>query len=166
MTTETWKQVPNFPSYEVSDLGRVRSWKTKKPRYLKPSKSGGCYFVILCSNGNRYFKRVHRLVLIAFVGLPPEGYECGHRDGNPSNNRISNLRWITHKENMVDRDIHGTTPKGGKNGNSKLTESEVRLIRNKLSDGLKQETLAKMFNISQPMICCIKRRENWVSVKD
>jgi len=51
--------------------------------------------------------KVHRLVLLAFVGAPPKGMEACHYDGDPQNNNLSNLRWDTAKENWVDRKRHG-----------------------------------------------------------
>lgn len=51
---------------------------------------------------------VHRLVLTAFVGPCPEGMEGCHEDGDPSNNRATNLRWDTHKNNQLDMHKHGT----------------------------------------------------------
>jgi len=51
---------------------------------------------------------IHRLVLIAFVGLQPDGMEALHRDGDPGNNTLSNLRWGTHSENQLDQVAHGT----------------------------------------------------------
>jgi len=53
-------------------------------------------------------KLVHRFVLETFVGPCPEGMEARHLDGNPANNRLSNLCWSTHKENVRDQYKHGT----------------------------------------------------------
>src|SRR5690606_27256834 len=51
---------------------------------------------------------VHRLVLIAFVGAPPAGFEGCHNDGDRLNNSLENLRWDTHSANMQDTVTHGT----------------------------------------------------------
>lgn len=54
---------------------------------------------------------IHHLVLEAFVGPRPQGCECRHLDGNPTNNILTNLVWGTHVENMRDRARHGTHDK-------------------------------------------------------
>jgi hypothetical protein len=54
--------------------------------------------------------------------------ECRHLDGDPSNNRPSNLAWGTCKENGEDRIRHGTSGKGERHGQAKLTEAIVRRI--------------------------------------
>jgi len=53
-------------------------------------------------------KRVHRLVLEAFIGPAPKGTICCHNDGDPTNNRLENLRWDTHSSNTRDAIRHGT----------------------------------------------------------
>jgi hypothetical protein len=65
-------------------------------------------------SGRRYVnlkgkgRRIHRLVLQAFVGPCPAGQECCHGDGDPSNNVLSNLRWGTRSDNRRDSVGHGT----------------------------------------------------------
>lgn len=93
--------------YEVSNLGEVRSAKTK--RVLKPgTQKSGHLNVFLCNNGKRKKRYVHRLVLLAFVGPPLEGQEALHIDGDATNNQLENLRWGTRQENALDLVTHGT----------------------------------------------------------
>lgn len=132
MTTaqiESWRSVPGWPHYEVSDQGRVRSVgrtvpsKTPGvPMRLKgqllsqrgPSKNRHHYAVALHSDGERRDALVHRLVLEAFVGPCPDGMEACHWDDDPANNQLANLRWDTRRSNQHDsvRNIHhGNTRK-------------------------------------------------------
>jgi hypothetical protein len=53
-------------------------------------------------------RRVHEIILLAFVGPKPPGLECRHLDGNPANCALSNLAWGTHLENEADKARHGT----------------------------------------------------------
>jgi hypothetical protein len=71
---------------------------------------------------------------MVFRGPCPPGMEACHNNGDPTDNRLCNLRWDTHANNEADKIRHGTyfiraRLKGERNGNSKLTEEEVRLIR-------------------------------------
>ena len=108
---EEWCAVPGFEgSYEVSDQGRVRSlprltqsnykgapYRKKVPGgLLKPQKHTGGYLHVGLS-GKIYL--VNWLVLEAFESLRPDGYVSCHNDGDKTNNRKSNLRWDTPKEN-------------------------------------------------------------------
>lgn len=95
MELERWLPVAANPKYSVSDLGNVRG-----PRgLLKPrSCSQGGYLGIHWTGGvNQY---VHHLVLEAFVGPCPEGCEALHADDQRSNNRLDNLSWGRHDDNM------------------------------------------------------------------
>jgi hypothetical protein len=85
--------------YEVSDQGRVKSYRRyPEGRLLRPGcMSGGHVSVSL---GRKNSLCVHALVLLAFVGPPPEKHECRHLNGNPSDNRLENLRWGTRSENI------------------------------------------------------------------
>lgn len=106
---EQWREIRGYPDYEVSDRGRVRSWRTPRskgrrlrPLMLKFNVVRGRLRVCLWCNGKGKQQLVHRLVLLTFVGEPPEAHECCHYNGNPQDNRLSNLRWDTRSGNMGD----------------------------------------------------------------
>ena len=122
MTDEQWLVIEGFDGmYEVSSLGRVRSWynnrygELKKPRILKPGRRKGTvpYLVVsLRRDGSKHTKYVHRLVAETFLGKPTDpSLEVGHWDGDPENNEVTNLRWIDRTENTSDKLRHGTHPK-------------------------------------------------------
>ncbi len=97
--TERWRDVVGFEDYYcVSNRGRVMRNNTGRILKQYPTRKG--YLQInLCKNGLMYNFRVHRLVLLAFVGLPKDDQETNHKDGVKSNNRVRNLEWVTCKEN-------------------------------------------------------------------
>ncbi len=111
---EQWQPVDGHPHYEVSDQGRVRSldrkirsrggFRLKRGCLLKPGRTKSGHLTVAIGRGNSMF--VHRLVLFAFRGPPPEGHESLHGDGDPSNNNLWNLRWGTRSENLIDRYEH------------------------------------------------------------
>ena len=119
-TPETWKPVVGYEGYyEVSDHGRVRSVdrisKNKNGHLRRLSgqtrktwkNKDGYPSVTLKVNGVQSNHYVHRLVLLAFVGQPPEGAEGCHNDGDRTNSHLENLRWDTRSENMYDMVRHG-----------------------------------------------------------
>lgn len=122
---ETWRAVPEWEGhYEVSDHGRVRSLERRvrgkhrsgtvfmrrvPPRILKPGRMNEFGHVSV-SLGRHNSHCVHELVMAAFVGPRPEKHEVAHRDGNGSNNILSNLRYSTRRDNNFDRAKLGRTP--------------------------------------------------------
>lgn len=119
--TDQWRPIAGYEGmYEVSDDGRVRGYrrvvgaangKTKviqpKPLTLTPLKSGHLSVEVHRGNIRKRFL-VHRLVLEAFIGPCPDGFEGCHRNGVSSDNRIQNLYWGTRSDNMHDAVRHGT----------------------------------------------------------
>jgi len=162
MSDEIWKYIDGFPDYEVSNMGRIKSYKNEQERILKPSIDGtGYYNVKLRKNGKMYTKRVHQLVLKTFVGPCPEGMECCHNGGNHLNNRLENLRWDTHSSNQQDQRKHGTSPVGSKHPNSKLTETDVLEIRERRKNGETQDSIAKDYDVTRPLISYIVNNKTW-----
>ena len=101
---EEWKSITGYEGlYEVSSLGRVRSLNyhcTGKIKVLKPCKRGyGYLYVKLCKN--RVMKKcsIHRLVAETFIQNPLNKPQVNHKDEDKTNNRASNLEWMTAKEN-------------------------------------------------------------------
>lgn len=99
-----WKQIPGFPSYFVSVDGRVLSLKGNEPIILKSqTRTKGYKFVDLRDFGKKKKIDIHRLVLMAFVGMPPKGKECDHINRVRDDNRLENLRWVTKIQNEVNK---------------------------------------------------------------
>lgn len=112
--SENWLPIAGFEErYEVSSLGRVRSklaWRGQLGRILSPAadEDGRLHVNLSIRPGVRRTAKVHRLVALAFIGPEPPGMQVCHWDGNPSNNRVSNLRWGTGSDNAQDAIRHGT----------------------------------------------------------
>lgn len=156
---ETWKPIPGWPLYEVSDAGRIASLHRKRRRILNPSTNGhGYQHIQLSREGATYTISVHRIVLEAFIGPRPDGMVACHGDGDRTNNRASNLRWDTQKNNIADKLGHDSHQRGERAGTAKLNRSQVESIR---ADGRKQRDIASDFGISQLHVSRIKRRLAW-----
>jgi len=123
VSAEAWRPIPGWEGfYEVSDQGRVKSCARSVPgrpgrminrreRILTPSCTADGYLVVALSRDNaRFYMRVHRAVLLAFVGPCPVGTEACHGDGVRHNNMLANLRWDTRSANTLDKVAHGTHP--------------------------------------------------------
>lgn len=170
---EIWKAVPQFEGfYEVSNRGRVKNLKryarhrsggtqTIRERILKPTPdSAGYPKVVLHRDGKRFNKRIHSLVLGAFVGPRPKGKEGAHNDGCPDNCNLDNLEYKTPKENAADKLKHGTRP-------SKLTSLNVLTIRQRfiLSDRKNGgRALGREFGVFHSTIRKIISRETWAHI--
>lgn len=127
MRKETWLPIAGLEGrYEVSDLGRVRSLRFGKERILKARSANGAaghLGVCLPPKTNHY---VHRLVALAFLGQPEEGMVVCHNDGDPTNNCVSNLRWGTRKDNVLDTWKH-RSERDYESLHAKIAELEARL---------------------------------------
>lgn len=162
---EVWKDIANYPGYQVSDNGRVRSCFTGRWKILKPGDHNhGYHFVNLYKNKKPSAVTVHKLVLTAFRG-DGNGRICRHRNGNKKDNRLCNLRWGTHRQNTDDSKLHGTFPMGETSTSSKLTESQVvDIITRYAKGGVLQRELAAEYGVSIAAVGLIVRRVNWKHV--
>lgn len=122
---ETWKNIPDFPGYQVSNLGRIWSEKTKRLRKAHTQKKGYWHIVLSHKNKTKTI-RLNRLVLEAFAGpAPSPEHHAAHKDGDKDNNAASNLYWATPQENVNDRKRHGTYYSGCNHPMAKLTNGDL-----------------------------------------
>ena len=175
---ETWKAIPGYEGlYECSDRGNVRSldkWitvnhRTGGKRYRPGSemfqslKSNGYYGVSLRKAGIPKSYGVHRLVLLTFVGPPPDRADACHQNGRRADNRLVNLRWDSRTKNARDRIKHGTQVRGEHSPHSKLTETQVREIR-AIGGSLEQRDTAQRYGVSQRLIWNILHGKAWAHI--
>ena len=101
---EVWKDVEGYEGlYQVSNFGRLKSFKVNnEPRILKNTNKKGWYFTIVLQGKNKPTKtdRIHRLVAKLFLENPNNYPEVNHKDMNKQNNAVSNLEWVSRKQNV------------------------------------------------------------------
>lgn len=170
--TEQWRDVPGFEGrYQVSDLGNVRSLprqvrtvsrtgaestRTIRGCAMKPQTAWNPVYLQVTIGGKAHL--VQHLVALAFIGPRPAGMEVAHNDGGAKNNRASNLRYATPKENAGDRITHGTSGQGEANAAAKLDAPLVAAVRN---SALPAGQLADVLGVHKNHISRLRRGERW-----
>ena len=98
---EIWKPIRGTKGFiEVSNKGRVMSSLTGTPRILKTQRdSKGYHRISVTIEGVKKTYKLHREVARAFINNPNSLPQVNHIDGNKDNNCVSNLEWVTNKEN-------------------------------------------------------------------
>jgi len=168
-----WRNIPGIEEYQISDLGQVRRIKkahgAKTGRHLAAwiNKQTGYPSVSMHINNKRVNETIHKLVALAFLGLPPSGkHVVAHNDGSKTNNHWTNLRWDTPKGNMADTLIHGTHNRGSNNGQSKLDAFTVKVIRRLVMAKIPHSFIAREFGICRQTVGDIKNRRRWAHLPD
>lgn len=157
---EIWKDIPEYEGcYQVSNLGNV---KRVNGKILKPQSHTkfGHLRVGLWKDGKCKYKGVHNLVLLSFIGECPKGMEIRHLNSNPSDNKLSNLKYGTRSENMID------AAKLSRCGSQKLTINNVHQIRRLHNEGLSNREIAERFKVDRCTVRDIitKKTYKWLEV--
>ncbi len=158
------RDVFGWPKYVISDNGRVfikKTWRELRQHL----GSVGYYMVQLNSGVGRKRihsgKCIHSLVLEAFVGPRPTGYQCAHEDGNKINNHISNLSWKTPRDNNRDKFRHGRQACGEDHYISKLNGEKVLQILDLIRGGKTDWAISKGFGVVPSTIYDIRKNRTW-----
>lgn len=173
-----FKQIPGFPCYSINPLGTIKG----KRKILKQRTGSTGYKEVTIRNTEGILKRqkVHRLVLITFVGPPKDGQVAMHLDNNRTNNCLDNLRWGTQKENLqslrkpIPCPVCGTifyytTEKPACSRSCRLTlsnkfkktfsDGEARRILYMVYNGIwTQADVARAYGVSTGLVCDLVNR--------
>jgi transcriptional regulator len=166
--------IEKVPDYRVCDGGAVWSsfipggqgrkgpWHLLTP--LGPGEHGYFHYRLAIGGGRYWQPTAHQLVMEAFRGPCPPGKEVCHKDGNPANNYVKNLRYGTPKRNAADRRIHGRDTIGEKHGNAKLKDSDIPEIFRLYSRGFTANEIAQIYGVTSTPIYLILNRKAWKHV--
>ena len=162
MKDEVFKKITVCENYSISNYGRVRN--DIRNTFLSPRKLRGYERVSLWYNNKANDHRIHRLVAQEFIQNPENKPEVNHKNGIRNDNRVDNLEWVTGEENVDHKRKvlnQGDTFKGNNNGNSSLTEEDIKNIRiSKLS----RKELSEIYNVSVTQIGRIITRKLWTHI--
>jgi hypothetical protein len=165
---EIWKPVVGFEQlYEVSNFGRIKTLPKKGFKKIVIRKTGtdvrnGYVTITLRKNNIPITKRIHSLVVEAFLNTKTtRKLVCNHKDGNKTNNKLSNLEIITQKENVLHAIAIGKTkiPLKDERYNSKIKEKDFQLLKDLFKQGLTSKAIAKQFNVCPTTISRIRKGE-------
>ena len=164
--SEEWRPAPRLEGYEVSSLGRMRSWRNRRgwpldEPVLVGHVNGQGYEVHRPTRRGAEVK-IHRLVCEAFNGPAPfPSALVRHLDDVRTNNVPSNLAWGTHADNVQDRTRNG---KSRSSRNSRFTDDQVRAIRMYAARGYSGSAIAGLYGVTPGAIYAILkgRSYRWV----
>lgn len=158
---ERWSVIPGWEFYEISDHGRIRSWKPyhnqsigrREVPIIKKSQRNpeGYRFVALREFKNKKIVKfksfmINRLVAMAFVE-GDHSLQAAHLDGNKENNHYSNLKWCSPKENTSHKFAHGTMLSGERHPSTALCDRGVNAILRMVGSGVPYSEIAFFFDI-------------------
>lgn len=170
LSNEIWKDVVGYEGvYSVSNLGRVRrevGYQCKKQRILKPGTDKSGYLrVVLCAKRIKRTAPIHKLVTEAFIGKCDKGMEVNHIDPKTgkTNNRIENLEYLTHLENVHHAHKAGLVNqvRGEKVGASKLKEADIPRIFELRRNGLLMREISVIVGVDKSHIGKILSGKYW-----
>lgn len=167
---EVWKDIPGYEGkYQASTEGRIRSLdrrvkccggatRSMKGRVLRPGRycKAGHVSVVLGHGANG--RPVHSLIALTFLGPKPKGMDICHNDGDPTNNRVSNLRYDTRSENNIDI---------SRQSKRKLKIEDIAQIKQMLASGVRNTEICKKFQVNPAYVSAIKygRSYGWLQIQ-
>jgi hypothetical protein len=163
---EKWVECPGYPSYEVSNHGRLKRIRGAKHvrigRILKPWKDRkGYWYYSPCEEGKATNRSVHDLVAIAFIGPKPKSWTVNHKDLNKANNHADNLEYMTNIDNIRHGFENGAYANVGHSTrirwNAKLTKETTEEIF-ALIGTIPQKDIAKRFQVSKQLVSFVKQK--------
>lgn len=149
--TESGDVVSN--SYQNSGIQQKLRPHTNKFGYMR---------VVLAGDGIKMSCSVHRVVALALIPNPLNLPHVNHKDCDKSNNKPSNLEWVTRKDNMKHASEMGllATP-----SNAKLTKEQVIKIKIMLKNKEKIADISRLIKISRGSIQMIKENKSWRNIE-
>lgn len=170
MDNQQARPIQGFDKYLITEDGNILVKATLKVRKLQLNRQGYVFIVLLNDDQSitKYStKDLHRLVAKTFIYNPSDKPQVNHIDGNKLNNVVSNLEWVTRKENMKHAKENGLVPVGENHSQAKLKVSEVRVIcKLLLTSELEHKQIAEIHEVSRQTVTNIATKHRWSYISD
>jgi hypothetical protein len=153
-----YHEIDDSPGYWIDSDGRLWSLRCL---VASQSKSGHLRFSLRNFLGKLKSRWVHHLVLEAFAGPKPEGMLGLHRNDNPKDNRIDNLRYGTQADNIADAFRNGRIARGEEASGAKLNEEQVKEALRMRQMGKTQKEVGKFFGVHSSTISLLELGKTW-----
>lgn len=153
-------------TYQIGNLGTIYGIRFKRPLKQRLNKDGYLEVTLGKFKSKRTTFKVHRLVALLFVPNPNNLPEVNHKDYDRQNARWDNLEWTTHIDNVrysSQNKRYSKNKEGIKNGRSKYSEDEIKMIRNLFTEGYSvMEIIKKLYpNLSYKE----RKNKHWSTIK-
>lgn len=156
---EEYKILKDFPEYLIYNTGKIYSLKTK--RFLKLHYDSCGYRHVTLYKGTKSSRvtiKVHILVAKAFISNPLNKREVNHIDCNKSNNVVTNLEWVTKKENIKHALLKGRC---NRSRLSPLKEEQVKLVPILIENGFSIKLISRLYKVSSTTVREIITGKTW-----
>lgn len=136
--------------YIVTEKGEILSTYrgSYTPKAITRCKKGYNRVSLTRRDGSKQSYLVHRLIAKKFIPNPDNLPQVNHIDGNKDNNCVSNLEWVTGKQNVEHSVQTGLVRRGAERPNAKLTSKAVREMRALKKEGYNYYELGRMFKVA------------------
>ncbi|AMW62260.1 HNH homing endonuclease [Bacillus phage Taffo16] len=164
MEREVWKSLKDVvecgDNYEVSTLGSIRNNVTL--RILKPYTMKDYKRIKIAKDNKKKSYLLHRLVALAFIDNPLNHPEVNHKDGNKSNNTLTNLEWCTRTDNL--KHAYATNLKsheGERHPRATVTDAQAVEIKEMIQNGYTTKEIMVKYGVSKYTVSRIKTGVTW-----
>lgn len=152
---EVWLPIVDFAGYYISSLGRVFSERSNK--LLNYGLSHGYPRIVLRREGKTFYRELHTLLALTFIGQRPAGADIRHLDGNPLNFSLNNLAYGSRTQNIADGAAQLRYPRPGKPGTI-LDHDKACAI---FVDPRPAKVIAGEYGVKVSMINAVRSRRSW-----